>query len=280
MAKRCSSVAHSPARTKQIPGLAAGDFSSSLPGKPIRKFVALDQNEVARMQLDVVAERRQQRELRLMRMIPGLRDLIELVVVSIVEQRVIGEWIPGRQLGSAPELAVGAERPDVNTVEAIVQGDLVDALLEISDEVGTVASVEHEVVRAGATGQHIEPETALKRVVAGASVEHIKTGAAHEQVISGTSIEHHAAVIGKQAVAEARADDLVDTTEGVALRIAIDAGVGGNVDIDGLERRRVVRGVEAFTADQRIGAGAASERIVPTPDIEAVVAGAAGERVV
>src|SRR5262245_37675567 len=280
MAKRCSSVAHSPARTKQIPGLAAGDFSSSLPGKPIRKFVALHQNEVARVQLDVIAERRQQRELRLMRMIPGLRDLIELVIVGVVEQRVMGGRIPGRQIGSGPELAVGAEGPEVNAVEAVAQSDLVDALLEIGDEIEAIAPVEDEVVATGAAGQHVEPKAALERVATRTAGEHIKAGAADEQVVSRTAVEHHAAVIREQAVAEARADDLVDAVEGIALRIAIDAGVGGNVDIDGLERRRVVRGVEAHTADQRIGAGAASERIVPTPDIEAVVAGAAGERVV
>ena len=144
--------------------------------------------------------------------------------------------------------------PNGRARERVVENDLVDAGLEVGDEIGTRVPAEAEVVGAGAAGQHIEPKAAFERITARTAGEHVKAGAAHEQVVSGAAVEHHAAVVREQAVAEARADDLVDAAEGVALRIAKDAGVGGKVDIDGLERRRVARGVEAFAADQRIGA--------------------------
>ncbi len=133
-------------------------------------------------------------------------------------------------------------------------------------------------VDAVAAAQAVPARAAFERVVAVAAVEGVGPAAAADGVVGAAAVEQVRGRIAGQRVGEAGAEDALDRGIGVARRIP-GGGVGLEVDHDAGGRGRVVGGVDAVAADQRVRAVAAAQAVVALAALEAVGAETAGEHV-
>ena len=120
----------------------------------------------------------------------------------------------------------------------------------------------------------------IDSVVAGAAIEHIGPGAAQDHVITRAAVDRFVARAAAQRIVVGRTDQHLDILQHIAQRIARGAGSAIKRDRDPGGRMRIVGGVGARAADQRVRAGAADQRVIARAAIQHIAAGAAHQGVV
>src|SRR5262249_10936848 len=207
-----------------------------------------------------------------------------------VEQVVLG--IAGDGVGE-PVADAGDRRADKDQVLEIVA----------EREVGVAGDEIDAAGRRGVRLRHAVAGAGALAVAAVAPLQIVAAGAAGERVVAGAADQCVVAAVAGELVGAGIADQLVvglaagrEQGAGSEQLRVLDAGEGGESEVDG-ERRLdavavVVAGladrvlgvvedvdIEAGTAVQRVGAGAADERVVAVAAGQTVGAAAAGDAV-
>ena len=116
--------------------------------------------------------------------------------------------------------------------------------------------------------------------VASAAYQGIGTGSADQRVIACAAVQHIGIGVAKERIVVSGAEEVGDARQHIAR--SVSARADGAVKVHGNRSRgcRVIGGVSAATAGERIGTRAADQRVVAQAAVERVGIGIAGQRVV
>ena len=175
-------------------------------------------------------------------------------------------------------------RTAVQPVVAVIPGEAVSMIR--ADEVFDAAQhiARRVATGAAARGQiHIHARVRARvagRIRTGTTVQGIGPCAADERIVSATALQPVVAVIPGEAVGMIRADEVFNTAQHIARRVATAAGTVTQVYIHARVRARVTGRIRARVATQRIGPCAAGERIVTHAAHQRICIRTAGEAVI
>ena len=118
------------------------------------------------------------------------------------------------------------------------------------------------------------------RIDAIAAIEQIRARAADQRVVARPAVQLVVARIAGQRVIARRPDQVLDADQHVALGIAAMRDAGAQIHRNRRGRRRIVRGIAAIAAIERVRTRAADQRVVAKPARQHVGPGITGQRVV
>ena len=116
-------------------------------------------------------------------------------------------------------------------------------------------------------------------VAAGAAVDDVGPAHASEHIVAVPAKQDVGIGVARQRIVKGRTRDVLDIVDQVALCVAVLVDVGRQVDGYARARPRIVDGIDAGAAVQRVGAGHAREGIVTRAAGKDVGVGITGQRV-
>ena len=122
----------------------------------------------------------------------------------------------------------------------------------------------------------------VNQIAAAAALQRVGTTRTDQRVVLRAAIDQVGVAIADEGVGSRRAEEVADARQGIALRIAADAGAGAEVDRDGLAGTRIGRRIDAARAAaiERIGAEATGQRVVAAAAVDQVGIDVTRQRIV
>ena len=117
-------------------------------------------------------------------------------------------------------------------------------------------------IKARAAGQHVRARAAVEHIVARSAGQRIDARPAGQHVVARAAIDAGTAVTSGQHVVMRRADQIFDSGQRVAGRIAAIGKAGLQVDDDTVGRIGETGGIDPGAAIQRVGARARDQHVV------------------
>src|SRR5262245_40750246 len=154
-------------------------------------------------------------------------------------------------------------------------GDVLDAVERVAAGVAERAGIVRE-----RDHDELERVGVVRGVGPGAALERVGAVAAIERIVAGAAVEHVVEDVACQRVAVARAGQVLDADERVAVGVAARGHVVDERNGDAGARGVVGRRIGAETAVEEVGAAAALERVAVVLAEQAVVAAETDEEVV
>ena len=208
---------------------------------------------------------------------------IEHIVAAAARNHVVAGAAMDRFAGIAAieMIVVGAADQLFDIGQGIALGIAADA--------GGAIEIDRDRARRSRIVGGIDPRSAIHHIRAGAADQGIVAGAALQRVIARTARNQVVArtagnriIVGRpaQRVVVARSDQRLDIGQGIALRLKARTGCAVERDGDRPAGARIVGGVGAGAAIDRIGAHPAIKRVVAGPAQQRVIARAAVKGIV